>query len=55
MKSVLDSYKLDYISVKDRPDTADRLARECLERPTVILDIVDMPDVRPRRPRLVLN
>ncbi len=39
----LKTYKVDFIDFDDRPDTATRVAKQCLERPDFLTVLPDMP------------
>lgn len=41
--SDLDSFTIDYIAFEDKPDTSMRVARQCLERPSFVTGLPDMP------------
>lgn len=47
----LKDYKVDFIDFDDEPDTALRVARQCLERPSFVTGLPDMPrlSAEPRR------
>lgn len=51
-QATLNNYKVDFIDFEDSPDTALRVARECLERPSFITGLPDMPRLSAEPKRL---
>ena len=51
-KTALKDYQVDYIAFDDAPDTALRVAKECIERPSFISGLPDMPKLSSEPKRL---
>lgn len=48
----LKNFKVDFIDFEDKPDTALRVARQCLERPSFITGLPEMPRLSAEPKRL---
>lgn len=52
IEDALKDYKVDYIAFEDKPDTAMRVAKQCIERPAFISGLPDMPKLSTEPKRL---